>query len=156
MKKLILTVAMIVTQLYGWEINTHRAIEHEAIGNAKNFSKFIGSSGIKRQDYRDEKFEGYYNPETHEEYTYADYAVNGEENGISADKWHQSFSKSFIGAKDLIEAGAILEDAQWPHSPNFPDTLDQADGRFVNHFYDAQEGGRTSDMRIINILESVL
>ena len=41
----------------------------------------------------------------------------------------------------MIEAGAILEDAQWPHwlSPGWQyDYLGMADGRFLNHFYDGQ------------------
>ena len=120
MKKLVVLMVMIV-HLYGWEINTHRAIEKVATDHSNNFKKFIDQSGIKNRDYKYEKFEGYHK-NIFGDYTYIDYLLNGEENGISADKWHQSFSKSFIGAKDLIEAGAILEDAQWPHPSWLPDT----------------------------------
>jgi hypothetical protein len=42
----------------------------------------------------------------------------------------------------MIEAGSILEDAQWPHPASMADILDRADGRFVNHFYDSQNGGK--------------
>ncbi len=43
--------------------------------------------------------------------------------------------------QDLLEAGSILEDAQWPHPDYWPDKADQAHGRFTNHFYDPQGGG---------------
>ena len=152
MKKILCLMVMVIgVNIHAWEINTHRAIEHVAIGKSTNLKKFINSSKIKEPFYEDAiQYDGY-------GMTYLQYIIEGEDNGIS--DWNQTFSNDKGTAakiKELIEAGAILEDAQWPHPPGTSDTVDQADGRFVNHFYDAQEGGRTSDMRIINILESVL
>ncbi len=139
MRKL-LVLTLCIVNAFGWEINTHRAIEREAVKNAVNFSKFVESSGIKWQNYRDERFEGYRNPKTHQDYTYINYILKGERNGISADKWDQNFTDTKY--QSLIEAGAILEDAQWPHwwIKEHIGWWDQADGRFNNHFADPQNG----------------
>ena len=90
--------------------------------------------------YRNQQFEGYGK-------TYIDYIMKGEKNGISDDRWKQTFAYNLNGAlrasyQDLIEAGTILEDAQWPHGRGIPEWQDKADGRFINHFYDAQHQGR--------------
>ena len=132
MKKLILTMVMIATHLYGWEINTHRAIDRQALKASTNLAKFVENVGIENQNYDDEGFDGY-------GMTYLKYIEDGEENGISNKHWKQLFIKVDMPSyQKMIEAGAILEDAQWPHPPDLSDTLDQIDGRFVNHFYDAQ------------------
>ena len=119
---------------YTWEINTHRAIEREAIKQSVNLQTFTTNAGIKNETYTSEKFEGYGN------YTYFNYVTNGETNGISTKEWQQTFGNTKY--EDLIEAGSILEDAQWPHPAGTLDLYDRADGRFVNHFYDAQNGGQ--------------
>jgi len=138
MKKIFLIIIMVVN-IYGWEINTHRAIDRKAIENSANLKSFIQSSNIKNENYIKEKFEGYGS-----NMTYINYVLNGEENGVSANKWNQYFSKTSADYQDLLEAGTILEDAQWPHSASTPNKIDKADGRFVNHFYDAQFSGSGS------------
>ena len=134
MKKI--TIILILTSsLFAWEINTHRAIDKKAIEQSNNFTTFVNNSGIKNQTYTNEKFEDYGTG-----MTYRNYLINGEENGVSDNKWRQDFPP-LMHANDLIEAGAILEDAQWPHwlSPGWQyDYLGMADGRFLNHFYDGQ------------------
>jgi len=152
MKKIVIVIIFALSTLYGWEINTHRAIDKTAIESKKisNLNKFLMDS--KLQDYIFEKeainFEGY-------GMTYIDYIVNGETNGIS--NWKQNFTykaeikKATI--KDLIEAGTILEDAQWYHSfevnpddlsgnwydiDDAKDTYDRGDGRFLYHLNTGQ------------------
>ena len=125
----VIVLFMITSSLFAWEINTHRAIDQRAIKNANNFSIFIENSNIINAKYTDEIFEGY-------GMSYRKYLLDGEEDGISANKWNQVFP-STMHAKDLIEAGSILEDAQWPNSARW-------NGRFVNHFYDAQFSGSGS------------
>ena len=132
MKKLILIIVSIIN-LFGWEINTHRAIERQASMYSDNFKVFLSSSDLKEATYWNEKFEGYYK-QYNREYTYFSYIKSGEENGISNDDWDQNFTSH--NAKDLIEAGSILEDALWP------DNSFSGDGRFNNHFYDPQKGGK--------------
>jgi hypothetical protein len=127
MKKAILIVCGIVN-LFGWEINTHRAIDKQAANYSSNFQYFVKDSGLQNETYKNELFEGYGN------YTYFSYVTNGETNGISKKYWKQTFSN--YDAQDLIEAGSILEDAQWP------DAFFAGDGRFNNHFYDPQKGGK--------------
>jgi hypothetical protein len=127
--KYIITLMLIVVYSYSWEINTHRAIDREAIKKSSNLQSFIDNSNINLQNYPNEKFEGYTKIFS-ENYTYLDYVTNGETIGISNENWKQIFSNS--KAKSLIEAGAILEDALWPNS---------LIGRYLNHFYDAQNGG---------------
>jgi len=136
MKKLILIMAMIITQLCGWEINTHRAIDRQALKASINLAKFVENAGIKNQNYDDEWFDGY-------GMTYLKYIEDGEEDGISNRKWKQLFIKVDLPSyQKMIEAGAILEDAQWPANHTISESIKQGDGRFVNHFYDAQDGGR--------------
>jgi len=137
MKKIVLGILITLSILNAWEINTHRAIDRKAIENSKNLKSFISNSGIKNTNYAKEKFEGYHK-DYRGDYTYIDYVTNGETNGISNKFWKQIFSNARY--KSLIEAGAILEDAQWPHASSLFDWQDRADGRFVNHFYDAQGG----------------
>ncbi len=131
MKKVFILFVFLVaitSSANAWEINTHRAIDKKAAEQSINLKKFVKNAQIENEDYGSERFEGYGN------HTYFSYATGGETNGIS--QWDQNFTDTKY--QSLIEAGAILEDAQWPHPPDLPDTLDQADGRFVNHFYDAQ------------------
>jgi len=129
MKKVILIMVSVVN-LFGWEINTHRAIDRQAAKYSSNFQYFVKHSGVKNNNYRYENFEGYGH-----NMTYINYVLNGEKNGISADKWHQAFNTSTVRAQDLIEAGAILEDSIYEKAPlSFM-------GRFNNHFYDPQNGG---------------
>ena len=134
---------MAVNSLFGWEINTHRAIERKAIEASQNLKTFVENSGISTDTsfYNNEKFEGYHKNNLGD-YTYTDYITNGEKNGISDKRWNQKFPYGKPSYQKMIEAGSILEDAQWPHSPNTLDFADRADGRFVNHFYDAQNGGK--------------
>ncbi len=133
MKKIVLAL-LSTTLLFGWEINTHRAIDKAAIEKSTNLKKFINSSKIKEPFYEDAiYYDGY-------GMTYLQYIMEGEGNGIS--DWNQTFSDdkgTTAKIKELIEAGAILEDAQWNAGHTWSETLKQGDGRFVNHFYDAQD-----------------
>jgi len=143
MKKVINLILMITITVSAWEINTHRAIDRKAIENSDNLKSFINNSGIKNQNYKNEKFEGYSKSYYAGDYSYIDYVLNGEENGISDNKWNQIFNIYNVNYQDLIESGAILEDAQWSHflDGGTYNYWDKAHGRFVNHFYDAQNGG---------------
>ncbi len=141
-------MVMIATQLDAWEINTHRAIDQVAIGKSTNLKNFINSSKIKEPFYEDAiQYDGY-------GMTYIQYIDNGETNGIS--QWRQKFDfkpeKKKASIRDLLEAGTILEDAQWPHGwevgggvsgewwepGTWVDAADRAHGRFLNHFYNVQ------------------
>jgi len=134
MKKILIIAIVLVANLNAWEINTHRAIDREAIEASSNLKTFVKNSGISTNSYvyNNEKFEGYGT------YTYLDYIRNGETGilgilpGISNENWRQSFNSSRPSYQKMIEAGAILEDAQWYHS---------LVGRYLNHFYDAQDHG---------------
>jgi hypothetical protein len=140
MKKVILIILGVVN-LFGWEINTHRAIDRQASMYSDNFKVFLSNSDLKEATYWNEKFEGYYK-QYNREYTYFSYVEFGETNGISNKYWKQIFNNH--NAQDLIEAGSILEDAQWPHwlDGGEHNYYDIADGRFNNHFYDPQKGGK--------------
>jgi hypothetical protein len=134
-KKLIL-VMLIVVNLNAWEINTHRAIDRLAIEKSQNLKTFVKNSGIPTNTfhYDNEKFE------TYGSYTYLKYITDGEKNGIT--KWDQTFDTKSSYQK-MIEAGTILEDAQWPHTVDGGEYnyYDITHGRFNNHFYDAQNDG---------------
>ncbi len=135
MKK-ILTAMAIIVNLYGWEINTHRAIDRKALKASDNLAMFVESAGIKNQNYDSEMFDGYGK-------TYLSYIEEGEKNGISDKRWKQDFIdvKTLPSYQKMIEAGAILEDAQWPHwlDGGAYNIYDMGNGRFVNHFYDPQD-----------------
>ena len=106
MKKLI-SIAILTVTLFGWETTTHRAIDREAIKNSANLSKFIENSKIDtKYVYINEQFEGY-------GLSYKSYIKEGEEGGIS--DWNQTFTGA-DNIQDAIEAGTILEDAQWQES----------------------------------------
>ncbi len=126
MKKLFILILLSVN-LFSWEINTHRAIDREALKNTENLKAFTSSVELF-DDYKSEMFEDY-------GMTYTYYIMYGEGNGISA--LGQKFPET-IDYKSLLEAGAMLEDAQWPHPDWWPNKADQAHGRFLNHFYNPQ------------------
>ena len=136
MKNVIKLMLLATITISAWEINTHRAIERKAIEASDNLKSFVKNTGFTSPTFYDfEQFEGYAT-------TYIKYIEEGETNGISTSKWKQDFSSINLPSyQKMIEAGSILEDAQWPHSPYTLDVADRADGRFVNHFYDAQNGG---------------
>ena len=131
MKKIILLI-LISMSLFGWEINTHRAIDRIAIEKSQNLKYFVSNSGIptNKNHYKNEIFEGY-------DTTYLTYVINpnigeGEKSGVS--KWKQTFGTK-PSYQQMIEAGTILEDAMW-QGASFG-----GNGRFNNHFYEAQNGG---------------
>ncbi len=141
-KAIVLLSVVILGNVYGWEINTHRAIDRKAIEASTNLKRFLGTVGMNLDSvYTGDtlSYDGYNT-------NYLRYIVKEESNGIS--KWNQSFtyvdSKNYKAriatVQDLIEAGAILEDAQWPHwwIKEHIGWWDQADGRFNNHFADPQ------------------
>jgi len=106
MKKFVLILLTTIV-LFGWEINTHRAIDRTAIENSSNLKHFVKNANIDTQNYDNEIFEGYGN-------TYIRYIRNGETNGISDERLNQTFEGKPSYQK-MIEAGTILEDAHWPH-----------------------------------------
>ena len=125
MRKIFL-ILLICINLFAWEVNTHRSIDKTALKSVGNLKAFKSATGIDSEIYRDEIFEDY-------GMTYFKYIKDGEGNGLS--ELGQIFTK--YNYQDLLEAGTILEDAQWPHwlnggDYNFPD---MAHGRFLNHFY---------------------
>jgi len=64
-----------------WEINTHRAIDQEAIKKSSNLASFIKDSQIDNIFEKDAiAFDGYRK-------NYIEYILNGEKNGIS--NWKQ-------------------------------------------------------------------
>jgi len=136
MKKLIFIITLF-NMLNAWETTTHRAIDKTAIeaGGRGNLSKFIANAGIVNQNYYREVFETYTNKRTGSSITYFDY-FNKKYSGDAMAKWGQTFKNYKF--KDLIEAGTMLEDALWQDA----DTIALGgDGRFNNHFYEAQNGG---------------
>ncbi|WP_373033795.1 PKD domain-containing protein [Sulfurovum sp.] len=126
MKKMFL-ILLISINLFAWEVNTHRAIDRTALTNTPNLSVFITDVSLENQNYVNETFDDY-------EMTYFKYIKDGEANGMS--KLNQTFSD--YNYQSLIEAGTMLEDAQWPHYSWVPGLVDQAHGRFWNHFYNVQ------------------
>ena len=133
MKKLFL-ILLISINIFAWEINTHRAIDRTALSNVPNLNTFIDDTRISNEDYHSEIFEDY-------EMTYFQYIKDGERNGLS--ELGQIFTE--YNYKSLLEAGSILEDAQWPHwgwlddNENWPfSDMDRGHGRFTNHFYNVQ------------------
>ena len=142
-KVVIVAFAMLVN-VYGWEINTHRAIDRKAIELSKNLKSSLADIGMDLSSiYEGDSiiYEGYGT-------NYLRYIIDGEKNGVS--KWGQEFTyvkdtekgkeKKIATVQDLIEAGTILEDAQWPHWLNGGkyNYYDIVDGRFNNHFCDPQ------------------
>ncbi len=83
MKKITLMLSITMT-LFGWEINTHRAIDKEAILEASNLDKFKENSQIK-EPYNENaiQFQTY-------GMTYIEYIMHGEKGGMS--KWGQKFN----------------------------------------------------------------
>ena len=77
MKKYISIILLVIINLYGWEINSHRAVDRIAISKAANLSDLVSDTGISGYQYGDNEtlFDGY-------GMTYTQYAVDGEENSI--------------------------------------------------------------------------
>lgn len=133
MKNLILIIVLLVN-LNAWEVNTHRAIERFAIPKSSNLNTFLTNSGIKNTNYRSEIFEGYTNIITRRPITYFDY-LNKKYSNDGVSEWGQTFNGTRRDYQDLIESGSILEDAVYDTAPL------SFNGRFNNHFYEAQNGG---------------
>ena len=128
---------IIAVNLCAWETTTHRAIDRFAIAYSKNLNAFVNSAGIKNTNYGNQIFDGYINKYTGGSITYFDYFNTKYSNDAMAD-WDQVFSKN-KNYQDLLEAGTMLEDALYPDSKWY---TFGGDGRFNNHFYDPQNGGR--------------
>ena len=45
---------LITVSAYTWEINTHRAIDRQAIKYSQNLETFIKNSGIKNENLKEE------------------------------------------------------------------------------------------------------
>jgi len=133
MKKVVVIILTTIL-LFSWEVNTHRAIDRSAISNNSNLKSFIKNSKIDTSyEFIYEEFEGY-KDKNGNTFTYYKYITEGEKGGIS--DWNQTFTGE-DNIADAIEAGTILEDATWPKYPVFG-----ANGRFNNHFYEAQNNGK--------------
>lgn len=145
MKKLF-AILLISINLFAWEVNTHRAIDRKALEDVANLKTFVSASQIGGEDYKNEIFEGY-------DTTYFEYVQNGELNGMSL--LNQDFqNKNYLS---LLEAGAMLEDAQWPHwiDGGSWNVYDRINGRFTNHFYNPQSHWPSgSDARIWALMGS--
>ena len=126
--KNIFLILLISINLFAWEVSTHRAIDQKALGHTPNLDTFISDSGVSNVSYEDETFDGY-------DMTDFKYIREGEKNGMAAEELKQIFPDAYY--QSLIEAGTILEDAQWPHWFN-AGPWDRIDGRFQNHFADPQ------------------
>ena len=128
MRNIVFVLFFTVGVLHAWEVNTHRAIDRTAIEKVKpkNLLKFIDSAGIADNSYAHERFEGY-------GLTYFEYFNKKKSNDAMAD-----MNQTFVDGKyqSLLEAGSMLEDAQWQNNALFG-----ANGRFLNHFYNPQDGG---------------
>jgi len=115
--------------LNAWEINTHRAIDKKALnllkGENSNLNSFVENTNITNKEYRDEQFQNY-------KKSYFGYILKSED-GVS--DWNQTFSENY-NYQDILEAGSILEDSVYSNS------WFSGDGRFNNHFYDPQQGGK--------------
>jgi len=145
MKRILGLLLLGGSALFGWEVNTHRAIDHWAISRyqgSQNLHYFAESVGIKNESYHDQIIDKYVLPNGTKNITYFDYVIKGEPHiGIST--WNQSFSKyDYI---NLVEAGTILEDSLWPGvtkniSVSWGNWADSAAGRFNFHFHDAYTG----------------
>jgi hypothetical protein len=129
---------IIVVNLYAWETNTHRAIDQTALKSDKvvNLINFVDAAGIGGEKYGSQIFEGYTNKDTGKPITYFDY-FNTKYSDDAMAEWDQTFNNKY-NYQDLIEAGTMLEDAVWEDE----DTIAfGGDGRFNNHFYEAQNNG---------------
>jgi len=133
MKNTIILFIIITNIIYGWEINTHRAIDKTAIGKATNLTDFAKDANIKSISYQGSKFRDY-------DTTYFNYVTYGEEDGVSKGIWRQTFDTKIPSYQNLIEAGTILEDVVWDGADWI---AAGGDGRFSNHFYDPQNYGKS-------------
>ena len=59
MKNTIILFIIITNIIYGWEINTHRAINKTSIGKATNLRDFAIDANIKSISYQGAKFKDY-------------------------------------------------------------------------------------------------
>jgi len=138
LQKILIVSILGVSSLYSWEVNTHQALTRCATTNeckndgsfrAENLQNFVKKDALLlKKDYRLQKYEEFPN------YTYRGYAISGEK------AFYMNWKINFIHKGnyiDMIEAGSILEDALYPDAD-----LTGADGRFNNHFYDPQQGGK--------------
>jgi len=133
MNKVITIIILTMSILNAWEINTHRAIDKETLDLLKeeksNLNTFVKNTNIAHHTYADEKFSGYGS------YTYFDYIDHKKQQSDGVSDWNQTFNGAY-NYQDIIEAGSILEDSM------YSDGLFSGDGRFNNHFYDPQHGGK--------------
>lgn len=136
MKKMLIFILLTIVG-FAWETTTHRAIDRIAIQNSfenGNLKIFLQNSNIATQKYDKEIYEGY--SLEGQSVTYCDYIEDrNNKNKDAVSDWNQTFSPK-RNYQDLIEAGTMLEDAVWPGA------LFSANGRFNNHFYDPQNGGK--------------
>jgi len=137
MKKIIL-IFLITMSANAWEVTTHRAIDIQALEIVKeeNLKAFLDNTQIGNKDYPNEKFEGYKDKETGQAITYFNYFKSEKSDDAMAE---QNMTFSDVKVKDLIEAGTMLEDAVYPDAGLL---LLGGDGRFNNHYYDPQNGGK--------------
>ncbi|MGB5965620.1 MAG: hypothetical protein WBG65_08800 [Sulfurimonadaceae bacterium] len=54
--KTILIILLTISNLFAWEVNTHRAIDRKALENVPNFSTFITDTNLENKSYKNEIF----------------------------------------------------------------------------------------------------
>ncbi len=122
------------SESFAWEVNTHLAIEKTALTEQiKNLESFATDAGLRDKTYENQQFQEYGT-------SYFDYIHTSETSGVSS--WNIEFIK--FDYKNLIGAGAVLEDVVWPESVSKANWGKYSpwggDGRFNYHFMDTQDG----------------
>lgn len=129
--------------VHAYEINTHQAMIHCAVTaechhlnqeRSENLHSFIKNDALlASSNYSDEQLYGYGK-------TYLDYARTGED-------VFKKFKINFVHGGnyiDMLQAGAVLEDAVWPGQDAI---AFGGDGRFNSHFHDPQQYGAPLTIR---------
>jgi len=131
--KLIWLFVILFSCANAWEVNTHRAIDREALAIVSNLEQFMDDTQLDKTESFENKYDHYLGYET----TYFNYITyNEEDNDMVYNPAMSEISFQFIehNYKDLIEAGSILEDATWNVA-----TFWGGNGRFFNHFLNPQD-----------------
>lgn len=132
MKKIIYTLVVTTVVLNAWAIQTHRAIDRTAYEKAKNLETFMDDTELDKGENYAINNGQYIKLNDWSDYTYFTYITDADEEMKHSE---QKFTK--YDYKDIIEAGAILEDALF-HLP-FGSSINGY-GRYLHHFMDPQEG----------------
>ena len=133
-----LLILLGITNLFGFEVNTHQAITRCAIivnspncqtEGSKNLLTFSKNSNLAATIYADEIFDKY-------NLSYKQYANIGK--GFKP--YEINIVENYTG---IIEAGSVLEDSVY-HNAKLALPTGAGDGRFNNHYYAAQAETRAT------------